>query len=200
MDFKNVFKKRGQSLIEILVSLGIGTVFLSSSIVLFNIILKTQSTLNFQQNFLSFLKDYSSMIFYSSKNQWPSLNSLERDSPYKIKFVQNVWSFEEGMEESVLSNQNYRLYFKVFDVLRDINGNISEYGEVDPSTLKIVIYFEYGPEYQNIYSFPFYITRSYLHQAFTQTDWSGGEGYPGPYYGAGNTYDESENIEPGAYE
>ncbi len=191
---------KGQSLLEVLVSLSLGTIFLTSSVVLLSIVLKAQTNLNFQSEFYSLAKDYSNLIFYSSKNQWSSLYTLDRNSPYKISFVENAFSYSSGMEESQIKNTPYHLYFKVFDVYRDINGNISETGDLDPSTLKIVIYFDYGPEHQTSFNFSFYVTRSYLNEVFTQTDWSGGEGYSGPYFGAGNVYDTSENVEAGAYE
>ena len=186
---------KGQSLLEVLVSLSLGIIFLGSSLSLLGIILKSQNNIDFNFYSQTLFKEAAEIIIYSSKNHWNSLYNLERDTNYKISFSQNIWSFEKGQEESSYKNIPYRLYFKIFNVLRDQNGNISSSGDIDPSTLKVTIFLDYGQNYEKSNSISFYITRSYLHQIFTQTDWSGGGGVSGPVLDPSNTFDTSENID-----
>lgn len=186
---------KGQSLLEILVALSFGVIILGSSLNFLALTLKSYSSLDFLSNAYTLLKEYGEMLSYSAKNYWNSLIILEREIPYKINFQGITWNFTQGSEESGFKEFKYRLYFKVFDVYRDLNGNISEFGYLDPSTLKIIVYLDYGINYEKTLSLPFFVTRSFLTFTFTQTDWSGGSGYPGPYLESTNVYDSSENIE-----
>ena len=190
--FKNY---KGQSLLEILVALSLGTVFLGTSLSLLGIIFRSQNNINFNFYSQTLFKEAAEIIIYSSKNHWNSLYNLQRNNNYKIAFSQNIWSFESGQEESSYKNIPYRLYFKIFNVLRDQNGNISSSGDIDSSTLKVTIFLDYGQNYEKSNSISFYITRSYLHQIFTQTDWSGGGGVSGPVLDPSNNFDTSENID-----
>lgn len=193
----NFFRKsyKGQSLLEILVALSVGIVFLGTSLSLLTTIMRVHPFLGFNFDSQTLFKEYSEIIFYSAKNYWNTLYNLGRETNYYISFSQNVWSYNEGQEESSYKNISYRRYFKVFDVFRDSNGNISSSGDLDPSTLKIQIFIDYGSNYQKTLSVTFYVTRSFFHEVFTQTDWSGGEGVSGPVIDPSNTFDVSSNID-----
>ncbi|MDD3434821.1 MAG: hypothetical protein PHD96_02755 [Candidatus Pacebacteria bacterium] len=190
------FQKKfiGQSLLEILVALSLGVLFMGSALALFGVSFRAQTNLDFNFNSHTLLKEYAEMISYSSKNQWNSLFNLTRDTPYRIDFSNNIWSFNQGFEEGSFKGVNYRRSFKIFDVYRDASGNISLAGNLDPSTLKAVIYFDSGPNHEKTLNLTLFLTRFYLPATFTQTDWSGGSGVSGPVSDPGNTYDGGNNI------
>ena len=125
------FQKKfiGQSLLEILVALSLGVLFIGSALALFGVSFRTQTNLDFNFNSHTLLKEYAEMISYSSKNQWNSLFNLTRDTPYRIDFSGNIWSFNQGFEEGSFKGVNYRRSFKIFDVYRDASGNISSSGK-----------------------------------------------------------------------
>jgi len=192
------FKKylKGQSLLELLVSITLGVIFIGSSVGAITLALWEFNSLRQHLQANSLMRQAAEVIQMFAYDNWHRIYDLPKDVDHRIVFQvsDNTWSISSGQEISTFNNVPYKRYFRVSNVNRDENGNISESGNDDPSTQKITIFLEYGNNYLSSSTLSFYLTRFYGNQVFHQTDWSGGGGRPGPVTNPKNRFDNSTNI------
>ena len=196
MSQNNINKKfQAQSLIEILIAISVGVIMIGGSVLLTSVALRTYQTIRQKITVNSLLRQQSEVLIFLAQDNWHNLYDLTRNSDYYATSTNNVWSINSGQETGILNNIPYRRYFKVYDVNRDDNGNISPSGTLDSNTLKLIAFIEYGNNYVSSSSLAFYLTRSANNQVMHQTDWSGGSGQTGPLPNPGNKFDSQTNIE-----
>ena len=194
------YRRRGQSLIELLVAISIGTILIGGSVTLMGVSLKSYAGIrkHLQANVL--IRESVEVIQILARYDWHSIydrtkSTAESTTDYKITASSTTWLIEAGQEESTVNNIPYKRYFRIYNVLRDAIGDISTSGTIDdPSTQKITIILEYDNNYVSSSSISFYLTRSEDNKVFHQTDWSGGEGITGPTSNPSNKYDTSTNV------
>ncbi|HPP64901.1 MAG TPA: hypothetical protein PK418_01860 [Candidatus Paceibacterota bacterium] len=186
---------RGQSLLELLLSIGVGTILIGGSVLLMATSLKSYQSIKQRLTINSLSRQEAEVIISKAQDSWHSVYDLTRATNYYATSTNNVWSFNSGKEESTINNVFYRRYFQVLDALRDDSGNIATSGNTDPNTLKINVFLEYGINYNSSSTLSFYLTRSANNQVLQQTDWSGGPGQTGPIPNSGNKFDTSTNID-----
>jgi len=188
------FKRKGQSLVEILVAVSVGTILVGGSVGLMGVSIKSYGTVrkHLQANVL--IRQAAEVIQSLARSNWHNIYDLTKGTDYKISLSGNFWTISAGQETGIVNNVPYKRYFQVNDVNRDASDNIAEVGTDDPSTQKITIILEYGNNYTSSSSISFYITRSDNNSVFHQTDWVGGSGQTGPVSNPGDKYDTSTNI------
>ncbi len=186
--------KKGQSLVELLVAISIGTILIGGSVTLMGVSLKSYASIrkHLQANVL--IRQTIEVIQTVARYDWHSIYDLTKESDYKISLSGNTWTISAGQETDTINNIPYKRYFQAYNVNRDGSGNIADTGNDDPSTQKITIILEYDNNYISSSSASFYLTRSEDNKVLHQTDWSGGEGITGPIPNPSNKYDTSTNI------
>ena len=187
--------KKGQSLVEILVAVAVGTILIGGSVGLMGVSIKSYGTVrkHLQANVL--IRQAAEVIQSLARSNWHNIYDLTKGTDYKISLSGNFWTISAGQETGIVNNVPYKRYFQVNDVNRDASDNIAEVGTDDPSTQKITIILEYGNNYTSSSSISFYITRSENNSVFHQTDWAGGDSVTGPVVSPGNTFDSLDNIQ-----
>ena len=196
MSQNNINKKfKAQSLLELLVAISVGIILIGSSVTIMGVSLRIYKSIREKYTASTLLRAESEELISLSHDNWHNLDDLTRNSDYYATSTNNVWSINSGQETGILNNIPYRRYFKVYDVNRDDNGNISPSGTLDSNTLKLIAFIEYGNNYVSSSSLAFYLTRSANNQVMHQTDWSGGSGQTGPLPNPGNKFDSQTNIE-----
>jgi len=187
-------KFKGQSLVELLVAISIGTILIGGSVALMGVSLKSYGVIrkHLQANVL--IRQNIEVIQTLTRYDWHSIYDLTKASDYKISLSGNTWAISAGQETDTVNGIPYKRYFQVYNVNRDGSGNIADTGDDDPSTQKITVFLEYGDNYISSSSVLFYLTRSEDNKAFHQTDWSGGEGITGPISNPSDKYDTSTNV------
>ena len=187
-------KHCGQSLIELLVAISIGTILIGGSVTLMSVSLKSYGVIrkDLQTNVL--IRQNIELIQILTRYDWHSIYDLTKASDYKISLSGNTWTINAGQETDIINDIPYKRYFQVYNVNRDGSGNIADTGDDDPSTQKITVFLEYGNNYVSSFSVSFYLTRSEDNKVFYQTDWSGGEGITGPTSNLSDKYDTSTNV------
>ncbi len=188
------YRWRGQSLIELLVAISVGTILIGGSVTLMGVSLKSYAGIrkHLQANVL--IRQSAEVIQSLARSNWHSVYDLTKASDYKISLSGNTWAISSGQETGTVNNIPYKRYFQVYNVNRDGSGNIADSGDDDPSTQKLTIILEYDNNYVSSSSISFYLTRSEDNKVFHQTDWSGGEGITGPTSNPSNKYDTSTNM------
>jgi len=189
------YRPSGQSLIELLVAISIGTILIGGSVTLMGVSLKSYGTIrkHLQANVL--IRQTIEVIQTLARYDWHSIYDLTKASDYQIGLSGNTWTISEGQETDTINDIPYKRYFQVYNVNRNGSGNIADSGNDDSSTQKITVILEYGNNYVSSSSVSFYLTRSEDNKVFQQTDWSGGSGQTGPLPNPGNKfYTADSNI------
>ena len=194
LKIKNLKFKKGQSLIELLVAMSVGTILIGSSVTLMGVSLKSYAGVrkHLQANVL--IRQTIEIIQTLTRYDWHSIYDLAKATDYKISLSGNTWTISAGQETDTVNDIPYKRYFQVYNVNRDGSGNIADTGDDDPSTQKITVILEYDNNYVSSSSVSFYLTRSENNKILHQTDWSGGSGVTGPTPNPSNKYDASTNV------
>ena len=194
LKIKNLKFKKGQSLIELLVAMSVGTILIGSSVTLMGVSLKSYAGVrkHLQANVL--IRQTIEIIQTLTRYDWHSIYDLAKATDYKISLSGNTWTISAGQETDTVNDIPYKRYFQVYNVNRDGSGNIADIGDDDPSTQKITVFLEYGDNYISSSSVLFYLTRLEDNKVLHQTDWSGGEGITGPTPNSSDKYDISTNV------
>ena len=187
------YRPSGQSLIELLVAISIGTILIGGSAGLMGVSLKSYAGIrkHLQANIL--IRQATEVIQTLARYDWHSIYDLTKGSDYQIGLSGNTWTISEEQEIDTINNIPYKRYFQVYNVNRDGSGNIADSGDDDPSTQKITVILEYDNNYISSSSVSFYLTRSEDNKVLHQTDWSGGEGQTGPISNPGNKFDTADS-------
>ncbi|MDD3491775.1 MAG: hypothetical protein PHG13_02350 [Candidatus Pacebacteria bacterium] len=195
LQIKN-YKMKAQSLIEILIAIGVGVILVGGSAVLIGASLNSYNSTKqlLQADFL--MRQEAEAIQSLARNNWHFIYDLEKQRDYWIDLSENNWVINAGKEEGHINNIPFLRYFQVYDVFRDANGEIVEIGdEHDLNTQKVIIFLNYGHDYIDSTSLSFYLVRSFNNQTFHQFDWSEGDGQKGPIPNPGNRFDSAINID-----
>lgn len=188
------YKSKGQSLIELLVAVAIGTILIGGSATLMGVSIKSYAGIkkHLQANVL--IRQAAEVIQSLTRSDWHNIYDLSKGSDYKIGLTGNFWTISAGQETGISNNVPYKRYFQTYNVNRDGSGDIADIGDDDPSTQKITVILEYGNNYTSSSSVSFCFTRSGNNAVFHQTDWVGGSGQAGPISNPGTKYDTATNI------
>ncbi len=187
------YRSRGQSLVEVLVAISIGTILIGGSVTLMGVSLKNYAGIrkHLQANVL--IRQTIEVVQSLARSDWHSIYDLTKASDYQISLSGSTWTISEGQETDTVNDIPYKRYFQVYNVNRDGSGNIADSGDDDPSTQKLTIILEYDNNYVSSSSVSFYLTRSEDNKVLHQTDWSGGEGQTGPISNPGNKFDTADS-------
>ncbi|MDD3427591.1 MAG: prepilin-type N-terminal cleavage/methylation domain-containing protein [Caldisericia bacterium] len=186
-------KSRGQSLVEILVAVAIGVVLIGSSSFLIGVSLKSYNSTRQHLQANTLIREEVEAIQALARNNWHSIYSLNKETDYQISLSESTWVISTGQETGVVNDVPYKRYFQVYNVSRDVSGNISESGDNEPNSQKITIFLDYNNNYINSSSVSFYLVRSTNNQIFHQTDWSEGSGQAGPISNPGNLFASADS-------
>jgi type II secretory pathway pseudopilin PulG len=185
----------GQSLVEILVAVAVGIIFILGTVIVINFALKSGKDIEKVQTATSLAKGLLDNVKIFADSNWHNIDTLATTSAnhYYLNTTSSPFTAVSGDENILVSTTTYTRYFYVEDVYRDGSGQITESGgTLDPSTKKVTVV--YGWLGSNPKSISVYITRS-KNNIFIQTDWSGGGGQLGPITSSNEKFDTSTGID-----
>lgn len=194
---KKFFKQKnlGYSLMEILVSLGIGVILIGGTITVVQVALRNVQASREANQARILAQETMEILRTTAQGSWHSIFNLTKNSNFRLTQVGATWSISAGTETGTINNIRFERFFQISNVNRDGTGNIVTTGGTDdPNTQRIIVTVRYGPNLYRTYNFPFFITRFRANRVFHQTDWSGGGGFVGPITTANNRFDTSTNI------
>lgn len=192
-----VRKRQGQSLIEVLIALAIGALFISAAVAVIVVALRISGQNEFAQRATNLnleLMDQASIV---AKDSWHNLNSLALgpDTQYHLSETGAFLTVNAGKEDLSLDNASYQRWFSLEEVQRDSNYQITESsGTVDPSTLKITTYTSWTISGESAeINMVRYLNRN-TSRITEQENWDGGGGHTGPFSDPENRFSTSTNI------
>ncbi len=180
--------RAGQSLIEIIIGLGIGSALIGAAVVAIVFMLRSGAVNQKFQIASGLNREILDKVRTVESANWNDLYQIYNlapkgaDSQYWVDFNvggNNKFSFLSGTTSMVIEGVTYTEFFSVENVCRDSNditgvppcgGGSSE----DPSTQKVTVYVTWPTGSTNAeLKVADYVTR-WENAVFQQTDWSGG--------------------------
>lgn len=175
-------RREGQSLIEVLVAVSLGAIFVIGAFAVLSPALKTSGDALRVQAGAALAKQLLENATVLAESNWHAIDALATSSANHYYLITSSVPFTAatGTESIAVGTTTYARAFYLEDVYRDTgsNGKISASGSYyDPSTKKITVLYSWGPAPSS--SITSYLVRA-MDQVFTVTDWSGGGGQAGP--------------------
>jgi type II secretory pathway pseudopilin PulG len=191
-------RREGQSLVEVLLAVAIGTILIVAGVALIVPALQSNTQAAKIQMASSLGKELLDNMRVWSEGNWNKVLALATGttntyylnttgSPYTPTVVGSVQSI-------VVSTSTYERYFYLSDVYRDSSGNIvTSGGTYDPSTKQVTVGYNWlgGPATNTMTT---YLVRA-RNNVVTQNDWSGGPNQSGPETSTNNQFATSSNID-----
>lgn len=175
-DFLVSRKQSGQSLIELLIALGLGVIFITGAISVLTVTLRLSSETTHGQPALELAREASEQLRTLVNNDWHVLDALARDgaTEYSVSTTTTFYEISPGSRTVALNGVDYNVSFVLDPVYRDGTDAIAESGTLDPSLVKVTAraaWMRYGQE--NDVRIATYLARI-KNRVWLQTDWSTG--------------------------
>ena len=187
------YRPLGQSLMEILVAVAVGTILIGGSADLMTLSLRNYKMVKQKLAANSLVHQEAEIVQALGRGNWHTIYDLDKDTDYYLTASSSTWVISNGQETDTVGDIPYKRYFQVSNVNRDSSGNIADTGDDDSSIQKVTVFLEYGDNYARSSSLLFYLTRSEDNHTFAQTDWSGGSGQSGPISTPNNKFDTADS-------
>ena len=164
--------RSGQSLVELLIAIAIGAIFMAGmAVTIVSSLSESGQAANVQTASTNAQSLLNNVRVWSEGN-WNNILSLATGSTYQYYLVtsSSPYTATSGVESIAGATTTYTRYFYVSDVYRN-GGSIAPTGAYDPSTKQISVV--YGWTNGTTSTMSTYLTRN-QNAAFDQADWSGG--------------------------
>ncbi|PIR06364.1 hypothetical protein COY65_00380 [Candidatus Jorgensenbacteria bacterium CG_4_10_14_0_8_um_filter_39_13] len=202
---KNYLNSRGQSLIEVLVGLGIAAIVIAGASIAISFMLQSNTANQKTQSASSLVQQLSDKIKVIGGANWNDIYNLPTkgsSTQYYVNASGTALTIATGTQSVSVGGVNYALFFSIENVCRSDDSSSTITGTApcvsgssdDPSTQKITSYAQWqaGGKTTQVTIFN-YLTR-WKNKVFKQTDWSGGSGQEGPLTDPNNQYASSTNV------
>ena len=184
-----IFAQRGQSLIELLVALGLAVVVMMMALGIMRFLIRLGANDPVSQTGALVARKTADATVEAAAGAWSSVASATAGVQYHIATSTNGFVLALGAVTSTINGITYTNYVTVSPVLRSATDTISLSGTDDPATKKItaVSAWSYGGA-SSTEVVESYVART-RNESIVQTDWVGGPTCPSadPVIAAGAT-------------
>jgi len=178
-------KTEGQSLIELILAIALGVIFIGVAAMVIAPILKINTETNEAKVGGAWARELLENTRLWVENDWHNLDGLARQEYYYLSTSTDIFVLSDGIESVDFGTTTYRRFFYIQDICRDSNNVFSFTGEApcdnpyvtDPSVVKVNLRYSWSPEYATK-TFSALVTR-FRNKITVQTDWSTGGGVNG---------------------
>lgn len=195
---KHCSKSRsGQSLIEVLVAVAVGTLIIMGAVGILSPALKAGSSASQVQAATALAKELLEGVRSASVSNWSNIYKLSKGSgaTYVLNSTSSPFSVATGTQTVVNASTSVSRGFALDAVSRDSGGGVvSSGGSIDPSTLLVTVWYSW-PNGGASKTLQALIMRPSA-GVWSQTDWSGGA-TAGGYAASGtdNRFASSSNVD-----
>lgn len=189
-------RRSGQSLVEVLVAVAIGALFVIAAATIIAPTLKVSSEAGQIQAGTALARQLLDNVKTWADGDWHNILNLATSSAntYYLSTSSSPFSSVSGQESVRVSTTTYTRFFYLDDVYRDNSDLIvTAGGSYDPSSKKVTIVYKWPP-INATHTISAYITRS-ANRVFWQTDWFNGPGQDGPVTTTNSAFSTSSNID-----
>jgi hypothetical protein len=200
-------QRKGQSLLEVLIGIGLGALFIIGGVGLIAPALRTNKQVAQVQANAQLANELFQNTRSWAAGHWDSMLTLATgsantyylnatSSPFSVPGMVQGSPTPTGTESVVFGSMNFIRYFYLNDVYRDSNGNVTTTisgNAYDPSTKQITIVVQQVSSTASVATYPFYLTRN-GNNLVNQTSWAGGSGQNGAVTFVSSTYASSNST------
>lgn len=187
--------KQGQSLVEVLLAVALGAIFVVGAMTIITPALRINTEGEYIQAGTGLARELLDDARVWGEGDWHRISGLATSSANKYYLITTSSPFasSSGEQSVVVSTTTYTRFFYVDDVKRDPGDLIvSSGGSYDPSTKKITVVYKWPP-INATNTMSAYVTRN-RSRVLWQTDWTGGSGQDGPVTSTNSRFASSSNI------
>ncbi len=165
-------RRSGQSLMEVLIGIAVGSLLIISAASLIAPALKSNISVTEIQTSAALGKELLDNVRSFTEGNWHNISVLATSSAnkYYLNATSSPFTAATGTQ-SISATTTYTRYFYLDDAYRDGSGNIAGSGTYDPSTRKVTVVFGWSGGPTSTMST--YVVRGFDSVA-RQTDWSAG--------------------------
>lgn len=171
--------REGQTLIEILIGLGVAAIIIGGAVYSIVFTLSSGTENQKKQAATGLATELISQARTVADADWLGIYNLPSkgtSTSYYIMASGSILIATSGYKTAIVDNEDYEILFSLENVSRDVNDDVTESGGTDdPSTQKVTakIRWPAGGTSPSEFSIGDYITR-WRTRVFRQDDWSGG--------------------------
>ncbi len=160
--------QKGQSLIELLLTIALVAIFIPALLTGFASTRNNKAVRDQRQQATSYLNEAQEAVRVIRTNGWSNIST----GTHHPVVSGNTWILSSGSE---LIDGNYTRQIVIENVERDVSGNITQNGTLDPSIKLVTISVSWNSPFPNSVSAKSYLTRhdNNIHRDTTITDFSG---------------------------
>ncbi|MEZ4156968.1 MAG: prepilin-type N-terminal cleavage/methylation domain-containing protein [Candidatus Paceibacterota bacterium] len=191
---QNIKNTAGQSLIEVMVALAVGALFIGGAVAVIAVSLRISGQNEYAQTATNLNQELGDRIGIVARADWHSISSLATSTEYSLEESGNFLAVATGSEDIVIDSITYTRFFTVESVERDSANQITDSGTVDPSSLMVTLTTRWtqGPDTPEITMTRFIVRTG--SEIFNQDDWVDGGGVAGPVTSVPDAFATSTNI------
>jgi len=176
-----LIRSKSQSLIEVLVAVGVGVVLISSAIFVLSVTLHSQANTKLLHLSHSLAVKIIDDLKTISQSDWHSIYDLSKgeENKYYVYASGTQLIIRSGQATTTVEGEEFTHWFYVENVNRDTSGDITETGGTeDPSTQKVTVKVSFQRGGTKTVTLSSYLTR-WQNKISKQTHWEKGGGETG---------------------
>jgi hypothetical protein len=183
--------REGQSLIEVLIGVGVGALFIIGAAAAIAPALRTNQAVTQVQTKTELGDELIQNVKAWAAGNWNNVLALATGTAnsYYLNTATSSFTVASGSQSVVVGSTTYLRSFYLSDVYRDINGKITTTisgNYYDPSTKQVTATVSSS-------TYTFFLTRN-ANSVFDQTSWAGGSGQNNPITLVGTSYYAGNSI------
>ncbi len=188
----------GQSLIELVIGITIGALFMTAAIGIIGISLRLDVQSKSAQIAAELAQQQLAQARVFGNADWHNLDTITRESSFHLATTTTFYAEQAGPATTVVDGATYSAVLTVQDVYRDsfdaVVASSTAGASADPSTLKLTTTISWTEQGQpSSLVFVEYLNRT-RDRVWQQTDWSGGAQVQVPTNNPGSMFATSTNI------
>jgi len=186
----------GQSLVEILIAVGISATLIGSVVSTYVVSLNSNANARLSAVATELAQETYDNVKAISEAEWNTIYGATKGIPYYLSLGEQTFSLASGSEDVVANDVTYTRSFVVDDVSRSSGGDIVSVGGIDdPSTQRVTVTVSWiGTGSARETKIGGYISRT-RNISILLTNWDTGPGDEGPFVSQTTSYASSTNID-----
>jgi type II secretory pathway pseudopilin PulG len=187
---------KGQSLVEILIAVGVSATLIGSVVSTYVVSLNSNANARLSAVGTELAQENYDNVKAISEAEWNTIYNSTKGSPYYLSLGAETFSLVSGTENVQVDDVAYTRSFVIENVLRSAGGDIVSVGGIDdPSTQRITVTVSWiGTGSARETKIAGYISRT-RNISLRLTNWDTGPGNEGPFVSQTTSYSSSSNID-----
>jgi len=186
----------GQSLVEILIAVGISAALIGSVVSTYVVSLRSNANARLSAVGTQLAQETYDNVKALAEADWNTIHSLTKGATYHLSLIGDTFEVISGTQVSEVDEVPYTKSFVIENVQRGIGGDIIELGgNNDPSTQKVTVTVSWPIVGEaDDTKITGYISRN-RNSSLRSTNWTDGPDMEGPFIGQTSGFTSSENVD-----